>query len=243
MRMTSDKKKLKAFCANPSYDVFRNFDETTKEIIYKLSKYCIDNNKGKLSLAKKFSRYYISRDMSDETRNALKAVFRSLKLLKTKEFEKARRGEYPRVIVQVGRLAKYNFIIDYNSHIKEMFRINQKIKKLGVDKEISLYEDDIKDYLVEIFSKYPDLKITKIGVQLAEFTTIDNFYLAEKGIVWDKRKAKKSKVTKPKPVKPNTIIKKGKLIVNNNSEVWECPVCEVLNPKSEEKCLSCETAR
>lgn len=123
--------------------------------------------------------------LTEDRKRGIKSILNGLALLKTEEFESVKNHRFPKIYVYLTNSTKKAFEISYNNDIEDMYFIIQTNKALGVDKELNLYLEGTKEYFIDLFTDTPNIKVSKIIVQLGEETEKRLFYTDEIGTIWN----------------------------------------------------------
>jgi len=180
------------FCAKPTVDGFSKFSDALKKELADRAKYCIDNDICDQALARKIHNFYITRNMTNESKRGVRSL--NLGLVFISEMKSVRDGDifYPFIRVYLkSRQNSIAFEIVYSKELPGMYNILQTVEELGVDKDLSLYLDDAKDYLIDIFANHPELVIYKIDITTGPKKLPDDFFDVDIGILWNFEKCAK----------------------------------------------------
>jgi hypothetical protein len=201
--------EIKNFCRKPNYSSFLKIPEYHRLMLVTASNYCIEKDIGNTDLATKIVLYDKLRGVPDDNVRGIRALLLALKLLQTKELKAIRKGNYPIAIVHF-RLKKSEIKIGYelDPKLPDMFTIIQKVDTLGVNKELMMYYNDLKEYILETFITYPSLLISKISIQLTRDSSPKDFYDLYTGVVWSNEDCVKClKMKKPLSAKCIKLLK------------------------------------
>ena len=242
-------------------------------VVYGWSTYCVDNKKGNVKKARIMRELTINELQKSVCldRRGLKSLFlaisfleNAVKTIKDHEYKK-----YIYINVYIGDVVAFVIYYSIYKELKETFMVKENYKTLGVSKELTLYKNDLKDYFKDIFSKNPDLKMSRISIVNKKVE--NNFYLSQLGIVWneeecahatlkaingeyltkDEKKLVERKCYdkfKNRPdikifdIQEEKVKKNLKDFVKKDGE-WECEVCSVKNPNNKSNCMACNAKK
>lgn len=172
---------LQQFCAEPSGPRFRQLSNQIQTLLYEGAIYCLGKKKGNTALAHRIKLYYVTRNLSDQSRQQLVVLFKCMALLQTPSFVSAVKLNFPvaKIILQQKGT---NVEISYNTELPNMFIIRQSGDILGVDKELALYPDDAKEHLTDLFVDQ-NLDLHSILIYLRP-GFVQTFYHHEYGLTW-----------------------------------------------------------
>lgn len=263
--------KLAIFCENPSGTNFRNLSEMTQRVLNAIAEYSVEHQKGNVERAMKIRKIFTASKIGENIKRGVRALFLLMYLLKTPQFTKIteHQSDYPRA--KISLTTGDNFVISYGTDLPNMFLIKQKVETLGVDMDVSLYEDRAKQYFLDAFAAHPDMEIYKITVFLSDDVKKD-FYDSRIGLTWNNEECAKcikiltkNKVSHSDYKKCEALVKKCAskiryrpieigmqsarekhkhvLHTGKSSASWECQACLLENPGELNACMACETPR
>lgn len=183
---------LEDFCNNVSRDGFIKLNKTIQKLFVKYSKYCIQNNKGKVDLARKILNYYKTRKYNENTIKGLKALFLALKFFKTKEYKRLEPKNRPFIKTFIGK--QLAITIQYEIEFKNLYSLLTSHDDFGMDKDLNLNENDLKETLIDLFSN--NSEISKIVIDYRNKLKERNFYDEKYGIIYDISDCKRCKIKK-----------------------------------------------
>lgn len=157
--------------------------EKTKILLYRFARYCIEKDKGKIELAKKINRYSITENLSEEAKRGLRALLLAMILLSADYMSKLVKNRYPIAIVYLTNDEVSVLKIGFGHELPDMFLITQTHTKFGVDKELLLYPEDAKDYIINLFGTHPEAVINKIDIYMSPADKKE-FYNRKIGVIW-----------------------------------------------------------
>lgn len=151
------------FCEHPNGDLFRTLSSEIQYFTYNVALYCISEDIGDISLAEKIITYYRFGQLSNDQKRDIRAIYVGLKMLTLPEFAEVQDRLYPRLSIH----DKDNYIIysiTYGHDLPDMFSVKQRYNVLGVDKDMELYEDNMKEEILNSIWKY-SLDINRIYLE------------------------------------------------------------------------------
>lgn len=260
--------ELKFFCKHPSKKNFENIPELFRRILDVVAEYAIDTMHDNIDMALRIHKYFTALKIHEYRKPGLRALFLAMKLLKTPEFEKLRKHQkgYPNVVV---KLNEKNIDIAFQSELDGMFFIRETFGK-AIEKELNMYEDNTKQYILDLFVNDPSLEVQHIDVELDD-KNIREFYDSKIGLVWSNEECvkclrklanggvnKKSfeykrceKIIKTcadkirfRPELDNVAQHKSAafkpVTPGQHGKTWDCAVCLLENPNDRDTCAACE---
>ena len=224
-------KDLKLFCTSPTFNKWFKLNSDLKKSFIETSNFCIKNNKGDLSFAKKIITYSILEQKGETYVQGLKALLLAARLIKKPEFTSIiSHNLYPLVEVHRGKNIVLTF--SYNTELPNRYVVRQTDELLGIDMELLFFYPGFKKYIIDTY-RDNHLEIDKIIVRF-DNERIRKFYKKGKGVVWNESKMK-SKISK------KVLIEKEK--EESNLPSWECETCLLTNKGEVDKCIACESKR
>lgn len=173
---------IESFCKDPTSDNFYKLKENYQISLYHYSLYCIKKKRGRVDMARKVINYYLTKN-SD--RFGIKAILLASRLIREKEFTDIKGRLVPAIRVFLKGSKRCSFNITYSRELPDMYVVDQQNTKLGVDKNLSLYYDGLKEYIIDTFSTHPDLIVERIDLILKDGQTPKHFYKRGDGVRWD----------------------------------------------------------
>jgi hypothetical protein len=172
--------KVEKFLKNPNQEDLEQIPHYYKFIIYGWCEYCIKNKCGKIDKATKLKQMLIPdlcKNICFDIRG-VKSLFLAVKILNQMNLNK---DAFITVSVddQIGLNIYYNY---YHPDLPDMFYVEQA-DIFGIGKELSLYYQDLREYLKNLFQDNLQKRITKITFTIKN--NLKMFYEQELGIVWN----------------------------------------------------------
>jgi len=85
--------------------------------------------------------------------------------------------------VYSGRSLTFQVYYNYDPSLPDMFFVKQTHDLLGVDKELSLYKEALREYFKDTFMDHIDLKISLITMSIGD--AVKDFYKSHLGVIWN----------------------------------------------------------
>lgn len=252
------------FLSNPNEKNGKSLNRSTIGLIYSWSTYCLDEKKGDIQTARKLRNITIpilSKSICID-RYGVKSLLLACKMLQMNNLRNS--------VVKVYKKKKKIFEILYSprGELENMFLVKEE--GFGIDKELSLYMEGLKEYIIDLFGENTEIRIERIVI-LLNGKEEKLFYDKNYGVVWneedcynclederndiketkecrkllEKECYKKFRHSSYKTRKvhekvPNKI---GLTQFEKTEHTWTCGVCDLENSANVDKCIACESPK
>lgn len=139
---------INIFCNNPIGIFFRDMDNDIQRSFYIVAKHCLEYNVGDINLAKKILTYYRYGKLSDDQKRDFESLLIGLKLLTSRDFSKGQQKDFPMLSVYIKNKDFPIYSFTFNQYLKDMFTVYQSYRILGIDKELELTYNDLREELL-----------------------------------------------------------------------------------------------
>lgn len=254
---------VKKFGKNPSQKNALHLDKSTQMLFYAWATYVVEKKDGDIDKARKI-REVLLPEMKKTIcidQRGLRSIFLGCRLLTMLDF-----GKDTSLDIYIKNKKAFQVFYNADPSLSNMFFVNQTHTMLGVDKELTLYYEGIRDYFKDTFMDFPDMRVDKIDMVIQSKTK--PFYRKELGVIWNEEKcaectsdALAGKISKKckKLIEaecytnfrhaPQFVFKdihdekKPAKAMESQADKWECSSCMLMNPKNAKKCIACGTPR
>jgi hypothetical protein len=145
------------YCKNQKLNIFLQFSEQIKTLFYNTALFCVNNDLGNIKIANEVINHYKLNLLDVDQLRGVKSIVYGLKTIELHSTI----NKFPELIVYHGDNILYKIVFNYDKDLPNMFFVIQEYKLTGLDKELFLYFDDLKEQIINDIHKY-NITITKI---------------------------------------------------------------------------------
>ena len=150
--------QIEEFCEQPTMQTFLKIEEPHRKLLVSVSQRVLKTEKGNVEIARKVYNLSRSSQLTETQRNGLIALVRASRFV----METGMTNE-----ISVYSQNRKILLISFGKEFPNQFFVIENTKT-QVKKELSLYFDDYKDYLLDFFVMNPNLTIDEIWINFEE---------------------------------------------------------------------------